>query len=125
MHPLRRTIGIEPDVTLISRDVRIHVTGSDRRLVATVESAGLRATAAALLDRGLLAPLRLAADIMTRFGIDLDVRLGNRTIARAGASARPGLLSRMLGSGRVELRPAAVAASVPGMLARTSRRRRP
>ena len=42
---------------------------------------------------------------LTAAGLEVHIRLAGRTIARLGAAAHPGLISRLLGYGPVELRP--------------------
>lgn len=44
----------------------------------------------------------------TAAGLDVQIRLAGRTIARLGMAAHPGLISRLLGYAPVELRPLSI-----------------
>jgi hypothetical protein len=49
--------------------------------------------------------LRRIDAALTAASLEVHIRLAGRTIARLGTAARPGLISRLLGFGPVELRP--------------------
>ena len=52
---------------------------------------------------GRRATLRTAAGTVRLSGVDVLVRVGRRTVARAGPAAQPGWLSRLLRLGDVEV----------------------
>jgi hypothetical protein len=52
---------------------------------------------------GRRATLRTAAGTVRLSGVDVIVRVGRRTVARAGPAAQPGWLSRLLRLGDVEV----------------------
>jgi len=56
--------------------------------------------------------LQQAQEALDLAGLTVEVRLQNEVIARAGAGARPGALSRILNLGSVEVRPAQTARRV-------------
>lgn len=95
LRPARR-LAIDADLDLTVDGRRVSVTGEGERLVVRVEDA---ATAFRLFraNRPGRHLVRTITDTLEQFGIDVDVRVGDRTVASLGASSAPGPVSRAVG----------------------------
>ena len=91
-----RRLAIDADLAVTVDGRSVSLTGEGERLVVHVEDAE---TAFALFraNRPGRHLVRAVTDTLERFGIDVDVRVGERTVARLGASATPGPVSRAVG----------------------------
>ena len=95
LRPPRR-LAIDADLALTIDGRSISLKGEGERLVVQIEDA---VTAFQLLqaNRPGRHLVRAFTDTLELFGIDVDVRVGERTVASLGASAAPGVVSRAVG----------------------------
>ena len=95
LRPARR-LAVDADLDLTVDGRTVSLRGEGERLVVRVEDA---ATAFKLFqaNRPGRHLVRTITDTLELFGIDVDVRVGERTVARLGASADPDPVSRAVG----------------------------
>ncbi len=106
---MSRPLEVLADLQLAVDGEEISIRGEGDRLVVDLPSlrAGRR-----LVRSGPFAletdpdPMTRLHDVLEGTGLSVEVRLQGDPVARAGAGAEPGLLSRALNLGPVELRPA-------------------
>ncbi|ELZ47858.1 hypothetical protein C464_08050 [Halorubrum coriense DSM 10284] len=111
------------DLTLSVDGVEAAVHATDRRLFVEVESVGDALRVARRLPDDSVADRAVAE--LVRGGLTAEVRVRGRTVAVAGADARPGPLSHRLGVAPAEVRLAgAVGAGYGGLSAAVRRARR-
>ena len=101
-------------------DAAVHATG--RRLFVEVDSVGDALRIARRLPDESVSDLAVAE--LVRGGLTAEVRVRGRTVAVAGADARPGPLSHRLGVAPAELRIAGVVGAGYGGLSAAVRRAR-
>ena len=94
--PLSRRLEIDADLQVTVDGEPVAVRGDGSRLIIEVAD---RSTAWRLFQsnrpgRGLV---RTLTDTLDVFGIDVDVRVGDRTVASLGGDADPGPVSRAIG----------------------------
>ena len=94
--PARRRLEIDADLEVTVDGEPVSVRGDGSRLVIDVpdRSTAFRLFQSARPGRGLV---RTITDTLDVFGINVDVRVGERTVATLGADADPGPVSRALG----------------------------
>ncbi len=110
MPPMDRVVpqlDIDADLTLSVDGEPVSVRSEGNELVATFRSVRKALSVLRTLPfptgPGRRATLRTASGAMTVTGLDVLVRVGQRTVARAGPAARPGVLSRLLRLGNVQV----------------------
>lgn|GEM_PF-2161841 len=90
-----RAVDVDADLTLTIDDVTVRIRGYGDLVVVAAPSLSvvrrLARTSVPPLDAPLLEFLRDA-------DVTLDIRVGGRSVARAGADVDPGALSRALGT---------------------------
>lgn len=110
------------DLTLSVDGVEAAVHATDRRLFVEVERVGDALRVARRLPDGSVADRAVAE--LVRGGLTAEVRVRGRTVAVAGADARPGPLSHRLGVAPAEVRLAGVVGAGYGGLSAAVRRAR-
>lgn len=111
------------DLTLSVDGVDAAVHGTDRRLFVEVERVGDALRLARRLPDESVSNRAVAG--LVRAGLTAEIRVRGRTVAVAGADARPGPLAHRLGVAPAEIRLAgAVGAGYAGLSAATRRARR-
>lgn len=100
-------LDVHADLTLTVDGEFVEVHSEGAALVATFRSVRRALRVLRTLPfpdgPGRRAALRSAAGTVLVTGVDVIVRVGRRTVARAGPAARPGWLSRLLRLGDVEV----------------------
>jgi hypothetical protein len=100
-------LNIQADLAITVDGEPVSVRSEGDALVATFQSVrrALRVLRTVPFPDGpgRRAALRSAAGTVLVAGVDVVVRVGRRTVARAGPAAQPGWLSRLLGLGEVEV----------------------
>ncbi|TKX68581.1 peptide ABC transporter ATP-binding protein [Halorubrum sp. SP9] len=118
----RLTVETE-DLTLSTGGAEAEVHATDRRVFVEVDSARDALRIARRLPDESVSNLAVAE--LVRGGLTAEVRVRGRTVAVAGADARPGPLSHRLGVAPAEVRLAGlVGAGYGGLSAAVSRTRR-
>ena len=107
MDSLVSQLDLDADLSLSvdGEPVSVHSEGDE--LVATFRSVRKALSVLRTLPfptgPGRRATIRTASGMIMVTGLDVLVRVGRRTVARAGPAARPGVLSRLLKLGNVQL----------------------
>lgn len=107
MDKLGSRLAIDADLSLSvdGEPVSVHSEGDE--LIATFRSVRKALSVLRTLPfptgPGRRAKIRTASGAMTVTGLDVLVRVGRRTVARAGPAARPGVVSRLLRLGNVQV----------------------
>ena len=116
-----RQLSVETDDLTLSVDgVDAAVHATEKRLFVEVDSLGDALRVARRLPDDSVA--NLAVGELVYGGLTAEVRVRGRTVAVAGADARPGPLSHRLGVAPVEIRLAGVVGAGYGGLSATVRR---
>ena len=110
------------DLTLSVDGVEAAVHATDRRIFVEVERVRDALRVARLLPDAPV--LNRAIGELTRGDLTAEIRVRGRTVAVAGADARPGPLSRRLGVAPAEIRIAGIAGAGYGGLSAAARRAR-
>ncbi|MEM1042172.1 MAG: hypothetical protein AAGI91_06030 [Bacteroidota bacterium] len=107
MLPPGSSLDVQADLSLTVDGEPVSLRSEGDLLVATFQSVprALRVLKTLPLPDGpgRVATLRTAAGTVRASGLNVLVRVGHRTVARAGPAARPGWLSRLLRLGEVEV----------------------
>ncbi|MEP0546542.1 MAG: hypothetical protein ABJF88_06395 [Rhodothermales bacterium] len=100
-------LDIDADLSLSVDGEPISVHSEGDELVATFRSVRKAISVLRTLPfptgPGRRATIRTASGVIAVTGLDVLVRVGRRTVARAGPAARPGVLSRLLRLGNVQV----------------------
>ena len=119
----RDALSIEThDLTLSVDGVDLSVHATDRRLFVEVGSVGDALRVARRLPEDAVSNRAVAE--LTRGDLTAEIRVRGRTVAVAGADARPGPLSRRLGVAPAEVRLAGIVGAGYGGVSAALRRAR-
>jgi hypothetical protein len=119
----RDALSVETDDLTLSVDgVDLSVRATDRLLFVEVESVGDALRVARRLPDDSVSNRAVAE--LTRGDLTAEIRVRGRTVAVAGADARPGPLSHRLGAAPAELRLAGLVGAGYGGLSAAVRRAR-